>query len=61
MALFFHSDDVDDLIPFREAVSIAENALKALRSPKGTNAPRNRIECCKRDKEVLWVTGLIFA
>ena len=52
MALFFHSDDVDDLIPFKEAVSIAEDALKDLRSSKGTNAPRNRIECCKRDKEV---------
>ena len=36
MALFFHSDDVDDLIPFKEAVSIAEDALKDLRSPKGT-------------------------
>jgi ornithine cyclodeaminase/alanine dehydrogenase-like protein (mu-crystallin family) len=43
MALFFHSDDVDDLIPFRDAVSIAENALKDLRSPKGTNAPRKRL------------------
>ena len=43
MALFFHSDDVDDLIPFKEAVSIAENALKDLRSPKGTNAPRKRL------------------
>lgn len=43
MALFFHSDDVDDLIPFKEAVSIAEHALKDLRSPKGTNAPRKRL------------------
>jgi ornithine cyclodeaminase/alanine dehydrogenase-like protein (mu-crystallin family) len=43
MALFFHSDDVDHLIPFKEAVSIAENALRDLRSPKGTNAPRKRL------------------
>ncbi len=43
MALFFHSDEVDDLIPFKEAVSIAENALRDLRSPKGTNAPRKRL------------------
>jgi ornithine cyclodeaminase/alanine dehydrogenase-like protein (mu-crystallin family) len=43
MALFFHSDDVDQLILFKEAVSIAENALRDLRSPKGTNAPRKRL------------------
>ena len=42
MALSFHSDDLDDLIPFKEAVSIAEDTLKDLRSSKGTNAPRNR-------------------
>ena len=27
MALFFHSDDVDQMIPFKEAVQITENAL----------------------------------
>ena len=43
MALFFHSDDVDTLIPFRDAVAIVENALRDLRSPKGTNAPRKRL------------------
>ena len=43
MALFFHSDDVDNLIPFKEAVSIAEDALKDLCSPKGTNTPRKRL------------------
>jgi alanine dehydrogenase len=43
MALFFHSDDVDNFIPFKEAVSIAEDALKDLRSPKGTNTPRKRL------------------
>jgi hypothetical protein len=37
MALFFHSDDVDELIPFKETVLIAEKVLKDLRSPKGTN------------------------
>ncbi len=43
MALFFHSDEVDQLIPFTEAVSITENALRDLVSPKGVNAPRKRL------------------
>lgn len=43
MTFFFHSDDVDHLIRFKEAVSVAENALKDLRNPKGTNAPRKRL------------------
>ena len=43
MALFFHSDDVDQLIPFPEAVAITENALRDLVSPKGVNAPRKRL------------------
>ena len=43
MALFFHSDEVDQLIPFSEAVSITENALRDTVSPKGVNAPRKRL------------------
>ena len=43
MALFFHSDDVDQLISVREAVEITENALKDLVSPNGVNAPRKRL------------------
>jgi alanine dehydrogenase len=43
MALFFHSDDVDQLIPFKEAVEITENALRDWVSPQGVNAPRKRL------------------
>lgn len=43
MALFFHSDDVDQLIHFKEAVQITELALRDLVSPKGVNAPRKRL------------------
>jgi hypothetical protein len=43
MALFFHSDDVDQLIPIKEAVQISENALKDLVSGSGVNAPRKRL------------------
>ncbi|HZD40859.1 MAG TPA: hypothetical protein VE131_09075 [Terriglobales bacterium] len=43
MALFFHSDEVDGLIPFREAVQITEGALRDLISPRGVNAPRKRL------------------
>ena len=34
MALFFHSDDVDQLIPIKEAVAITENALRDMISPE---------------------------
>jgi ornithine cyclodeaminase/alanine dehydrogenase-like protein (mu-crystallin family) len=43
MALFFCSDDVDRLIPFKEAVEITERALCDLVSPAGVNAPRKRL------------------
>jgi alanine dehydrogenase len=43
VALFFHSDDVDQLVPFKEAVQITENALRDLVSPQGVNAPRKRL------------------
>ena len=43
MALFFHSDEVDQQIPFKEAVQITENALRDTVSPKGVNAPRKRL------------------
>jgi ornithine cyclodeaminase/alanine dehydrogenase-like protein (mu-crystallin family) len=43
MTLFFHSDDVDQLIGFKEAVEITENALRDWVSPQGVNAPRKRL------------------
>jgi ornithine cyclodeaminase/alanine dehydrogenase-like protein (mu-crystallin family) len=43
MARFFHSDDVDHLIAFEEAVAITERALQDLVSPNGVNAPRKRL------------------
>jgi ornithine cyclodeaminase/alanine dehydrogenase-like protein (mu-crystallin family) len=43
MALFFHSDEVDQQIPFKEAVQITENALRDMVSPRGVNAPRKRL------------------
>ncbi len=43
MALFFHSDDVDHLIPFKEAVAITESALKDTVTLAGTKAPRKRL------------------
>src|SRR5258705_11202424 len=43
MALFFHSDDVDQLIPFKEAVQITENALRDMISSDGVCAPRKRL------------------
>ncbi len=43
MALFFRSDDVDHLISIKEAVAIAENALKDIPTRFGVNAPRKRL------------------
>lgn len=43
MALFFHSDEVDQQIAFKEAVLITENALRDMVSPRGVNAPRKRL------------------
>ncbi len=43
MALLFHSDDVDHLISFREAVAIVERALKDIPLRSGVNAPRKRL------------------
>ena len=43
MALFFHSDEVDEFIPFTEAVAISESALRDLKTPAGVNAPRKRL------------------
>ena len=43
MALFFHSDDVDQLIPFNEAVEVTEQALRDMISPEGVCAPRKRL------------------
>lgn len=43
MALFFHSQDVDELVSFPEAVSITEGALSRIATPEGVNAPRKRL------------------
>src|SRR3970040_765157 len=43
MALFFHSDDVDQMIPIKEAVQITESALRDMISPNGVCAPRKRL------------------
>lgn len=43
MPLFFHSDDVDHLIPIKEAVTITESALKDLSARVGVNVPRKRL------------------
>ena len=43
MALFFHSDEVDQLIPIHEAVRITEDALRDMVSPAGVCAPRKRL------------------
>ena len=43
MALFFHSDDVDQMIPIKDAVQITENALRDMISPSGVCAPRKRL------------------
>ena len=43
MALFFHSDDVDQSIPFNDAVAITENALCDMITEAGVCAPRKRL------------------
>jgi len=58
MALFFHSDDVDHLIPFKEAVQITEAALRDLVSPQGVNAPRKRLNLHRKVAEGTFDTVL---
>lgn len=58
MALFFHSDEVDQLISFQEAVRIAENALRDLNSPLGVNAPRKRLNLHREAGEASFDTVL---
>lgn len=43
MALFFHSNDVDQMIPIKEAVRITEDALRDMITPSGVCAPRKRL------------------
>jgi ornithine cyclodeaminase/alanine dehydrogenase-like protein (mu-crystallin family) len=43
MALFFHSDDVDQIIAIGEAVQITEGALRDMTTPEGVCAPRKRL------------------
>ena len=60
MALFFHSDDVDQLISFKEAVEITESALRVwvanakadagrASSDALTNAEREELQQLRRD------------
>ena len=58
MALFFHSDEVDHLIPFREAVATTEDALKDMVSPRGVNAPRKRLNLHREIGEAKFDTVL---
>ena len=58
MALFFHSDEVDQLIPFKEAVQITESALRDLVSPEGVNAPRKRLNLHRKVAEGTFDTVL---
>ena len=58
MALFFHSDDVDLLIQFKEAVQITEAALRDLVSPEGVNAPRKRLNLHRKVAEGTFDTVL---
>ncbi len=58
MALFFHSDDVDLLIQFKEAVQITEAALRDLVSPEGVNAPRKRLNLHRKASEGTFDTVL---
>jgi len=57
MALFFHSDEVDQLIPFKEAVSITEQALRDMISPGGVCAPRKRLNLHREIGEARFDTG----
>jgi ornithine cyclodeaminase/alanine dehydrogenase-like protein (mu-crystallin family) len=58
MALFFHSDDVDGLIPFNDAVAITERALKDTVMPAGTNTPRKRLHIHREVGEARYDTVL---
>ena len=58
MALFFHSDEVDQLIPFKEAVHITEAALRDFGSPIGVNAPRKRLNLHRQVAEGTFDTVL---
>jgi ornithine cyclodeaminase/alanine dehydrogenase-like protein (mu-crystallin family) len=58
MALFFHSDEVDQLIPFNQAVEITERALCELISPLGVNAPRKRLNLHRAAGEATFDTVL---
>ena len=50
MALFFYCNEVDHLLPFKEGVRIAEEALKDLGVGKGVNAPQRRLYVHNRDQ-----------
>jgi ornithine cyclodeaminase/alanine dehydrogenase-like protein (mu-crystallin family) len=58
MALFFHSDEVDGLIPFEEAVRITEAALRDVGAPAGVNAPRKRLNLHRQVAEGTFDTVL---
>ncbi len=58
MALFFHSDEVDQLISFKEAVAITEQALCDMISPAGVCAPRKRLNLHREIGEARFDTVL---
>ena len=58
MALFFHSDDVDQMIPVKEAVAITERALRDMSSLHGVCAPRKRLHLHRKLAEGTFDTVL---
>jgi hypothetical protein len=43
MAVFFHSDDVDEFLELTDAVRLAEDGLRKIPGRQGINAPRERL------------------
>lgn len=58
MALFFHSDEVDEFISLPEAVRIAEDALRNIPDRQGVNAPRKRLNLHRKHGEATYDTVL---
>lgn len=58
MALFFHSDDVDEFLSLADAVRIAEDALHNIPGRQGVNAPRKRLNLHRQFAEASFDTVL---
>jgi hypothetical protein len=43
MAVFFHSDDVDEFLELTDAARLAEDGLRKIPGRQGINAPRERL------------------